>query len=122
MLTDKSAKALKAPASMKATGARVEAPDGLIPGLSLVAHPTGRKVWALRYRPKGGKLVKLTLGAFPVLGVAEAREAAREALIEVGHGQDPHKAKMLTKREGADRDQFEVVLDRFLAAPGKKGE
>lgn len=107
----------------KAKVTRYEMPDGLVPGLALVVHPTGRKTWALRYRPKGGKQAKLVLGGFPVLGVAEARAAARDALIEVGRGTDPQAEKMRARRDGSgDRDLFETVLDRFLASDGKKGK
>ena len=46
---------------------------GGIPGLYLTIYPTGKKSWHLFYRPHGGgKQVKHTLGAFPVVSVTEA--------------------------------------------------
>ncbi|TAL77798.1 MAG: DUF4102 domain-containing protein [Burkholderiaceae bacterium] len=52
-------------------------------GLSLRIRPAGSKGWAFRYRDVAGKGVKLGLGAYPRVGLAEARKKAndkREAL------------------------------------------
>jgi hypothetical protein len=77
----------------KASRARVEIADAVVPGLYLIVQPTGAKSWAVRYR-LGGKTRKLTLsGRYPVLSLAKAREAARTALESVAEGQDPAAAK-----------------------------
>src|SRR5690606_17596072 len=54
---------------------RLEIPDPALSGLYLVVQPSGAKSWALRYR-FGGKPAKLTLGRWPIMGVADARAAA----------------------------------------------
>lgn len=71
---------------------RREIPDGLVPGLYLVVQPSGVKSWALRYRANG-KSVKFTLGRFPAIELARARERAREALEAVAKGGDPAAEK-----------------------------
>ena len=59
---------------------RREMPDGGLPGFYLVVQPSGAKSWAVRYR-FAGRPKKLTLGAYPLLSLANAREAARAALL-----------------------------------------
>lgn len=106
-------------AKLKADPARRrEIPDGLLPGLYLLVQPSGRKSWAVRYRSAGAPR-KLTLGGYPALELAHAREAAREALRTVQKGADPAQAKQAARRTasergGAERDGFETVARQFL--------
>jgi len=72
--------------------ARREIPDGYLPGLYLVVQPSGARSWAVRYR-HGDRTRKMTLGRFPVLSLADAREKAREALATVDAGEDPAAQK-----------------------------
>jgi integrase len=77
----------------KASRARVEIADAVVPGLYLIVQPTGAKSWAVRYRT-GPRTRKLTLsGRYPVLSLAKAREAARMALEGVTNGRDPAAVK-----------------------------
>jgi integrase len=77
----------------KASHARVEIADAVVPGLYLIVQPSGAKSWAVRYR-LGRRTRKLTLpGRYPVLSLAKAREAARTALEGVTGGQDPAASK-----------------------------
>lgn len=92
---------------------RVEIPDPALSGLYLVIQPTGAKSWALRYRHRG-KPKKLTLGRWPVMGVAAAREAATEALNKVDQGSDPSAEKKALKARGAElaeRDTIRALVD-----------
>jgi integrase len=90
---------------------RREVPDGIISGLYLVVQPSGAKSWALRYRHHG-RPRKLTLGKYPGLGLAEARDEARRRLVEVSKGDDPAE----DKRAGRLRrdDEIEAVVDLFI--------
>ncbi|MFC0217887.1 tyrosine-type recombinase/integrase [Pseudochelatococcus lubricantis] len=92
---------------------RIEIPDGFVVGLYLVVQPSGKKSWAARYRSHG-KPKKLTLGAFPALDLAGARDAARTALRAVQEGADPAAAKQ-HERETADLRRFDTVVRSFLA-------
>src|SRR3954469_21458227 len=90
----------------KPTASRIEIPDGLLTGLYLVVQPSGAKSWAVRYR-HAGKPKKLTLGAFPVLDLREARAEAKTALQIVAKGDDPAAQKLgrrLAAADGVDRD------------------
>ena len=66
---------------------RKETPDGSVPGLYLVVQPSGVKSFALRYR-YGGKSKKLTLGRYPTLSLADARQKARQAKEQLSYGND----------------------------------
>jgi integrase len=94
---------------------RIEKPDPGLSGLYLVIQPSGAKSWALRYR-FGGKPAKLTLGRWPVMGVAEARLAASKAIEAVERGEDPGLAKKAGKTAAPDddRDKFEKVVGVFM--------
>lgn len=78
---------------------RLEIPDAGLSGLYLVVQPSGTKSWALRYR-LAGKPAKLTLGRWPVMGLAAARAAAAEAVQRVEHGDDPALAKKRLRPRG----------------------
>lgn len=96
---------------------RLEIPDPALSGLYLVVQPGGAKGWALRYR-YAGKPRKLTLGRWPIMGVADARAAASEAIEAVEHGDDPGAAKKQAKAariesQLSDRDTVRVMFDTY---------
>ena len=95
--------------------ARREIPDGLLPGLYLIVQPTGAKSWAVRYRHRG-RPRKYTIGPYPGVDLASARELARKALVAVANGRDPGKEKKDDRRGAvqAERDQIEVMVAQFV--------
>ena len=80
-------------------------------GLSLLVKTTstGRlsKSWSQRLRI-GGRPVNIGLGAFPVVTLAEAREAALENRREVAQGRDP-------RSRAGDVPTFEQAIEKVLA-------
>ena len=97
---------------------RLEIPDPGLTGLYVVIQPSGAKSWALRYR-HAGKPKKLTLGRWPIMGLADARKAASEALQAVELGADPAADKQAAKVAKAaddlsERDKFVNVVDLFM--------
>lgn len=105
---------------------RLEIPDGAQPGLYLVAHASGRKSWAVRYRWQG-KPRKLTLEPpYPALSLAQARAAAQAALRTLAEGRDPADEKREAKAaagdaEAADRDHFKTQAERYVAHLKRQG-
>ncbi len=96
---------------------RREVPDPALSGLYLVIQPSGAKSWALRYR-FAGKPAKLTLGRWPVMGLAEARAAASEALEKIERGKNPAAEKKATKAarieaQLAERDKIKTLVGEF---------
>ena len=101
----------------KAGENRREIPDPAMSGLYLVVQPSGAKSWALRYR-HAGKPKKLTLGRWPVLGLADARAAASVAIEAVDHGNDPSAAKKATKAarleaQLSERDKIKTLMEQY---------
>ncbi|WP_233712965.1 tyrosine-type recombinase/integrase [Amaricoccus solimangrovi] len=98
---------------------RYEMPDPALSGLYLVVQPSGAKSWALRYR-FGGKTAKLTLGRWPLLGLADARAAASAAVEKIERGRDPAAEKKATKvarldAQLAERDKIKTLVGRYAA-------
>ncbi|MFB0490076.1 hypothetical protein ABIE45_002662 [Methylobacterium sp. OAE515] len=96
-------------------GRRLEIPDSTLPGFYLVVQPSGAKSWAVRYRADG-KTRKLTLGPYPRLGLADARERARTALQAVSEGRDPagERTAVLREQAAATRLTFGAVVADFI--------
>lgn len=108
----------------KPGASRREVPDGLLSGLFLVVQPSGAKSWAVRYRHQG-KPRKLTLGGYPLLGLADARAAAAAKLRAVATGADPAADKQAAKRAAAeeedrDRDLVGNVVATFVERHARK--
>ena len=96
---------------------RVEISDPAQRGLYLVIQPSGAKSWAARFR-HNGKPVKLTLGRWPTMGLAEARAAAAEAVEKVEMGANPAAEKKAARAASAEaaasgRDKVNTLLAQF---------
>lgn len=100
---------------MQPTDRRQEIPDDLCTGLYLTVQPTGRKGWQVRYR-HGGKHRRMTLGAYPILSLAAARQRAREILAQTAEGRDPAEEVRAAKAKAADpnRDKVASIIDLFM--------
>lgn len=67
---------------------------GGVPGLECVVSTAGTKSWRLLYRLAGdtsSRRRSIGLGRYPVVGLSEARERAREALRLASNGIDPRQ-------------------------------
>ena len=96
---------------------RREIPDK-IPGLYLVAQPSGKKSWAFRYRFHGIPR-KYTIGPYPAIGLKEARALASATAASIGRGQDPALIRSAAKARArltaqADHDLVEAVIEQFI--------
>ena len=86
-LTDAVVQRKKPPAS-----GQVEYFDRGYPGLALRISYGGAKTFVFFYR-LGGKLRRMTLGAYPAISLADAREAWRNARAEAKAGRDPSQVR-----------------------------
>ena len=75
-----------------ATKQRRELPDAIMRGLYLIVHPTGKRVWAVRYR-LGGRSAKYTIGPYPAFSLKQARDSAATVLRSVAEGQSPKQRR-----------------------------
>lgn len=95
---------------------RTEYWDKKISGLGLRVSTTGHKSWILVYRFQGTRRRK-TLGSYPVITLADARELARETLLQAARGNDPDG----TAKDGGNT--FEWLANQYLekyAKPQKR--
>lgn len=81
-------------------------------GLYLLVTPAGSKLWRLKYRYLG-KEKTLSIGAYPYVGLADARKAreAAKTLLAQTPPKDPMVAKREIKRQAINEmnNTFEVV-------------
>src|SRR5262245_12720970 len=94
--------------TLEAGERRREIPDSLFMGLYLIVQPhTQHKTWAVRCR-QNGRGRKFTIGRFPLIGLAEAREAATRILRSVSEGRDPGRP-----HAGTVDDTVAQFLERY---------
>jgi integrase len=104
-LTDLIVEHAKAPAA-----GRLELWDALLPGFGLRVTGRGSKSWVLLYRLGGRDALKrrLTIGTYPALSLAKAREHARNVFDDVARGEDP----AATKR--TQSQTVSMIADEFI--------
>jgi integrase len=85
-------------------------------GLVLLLYPNGSKYWAYRYRYLG-KEKTLSLGVYPEVTLAEARQKLADARKLVADGQDPSEARKAVKRQAAisTENSFEAIGREWIA-------
>lgn len=90
-------------------------------GLYLLMRPDGARWWRWDYRrPVTGRRNTLSLGTYPDVGLADARQRHAEARKLLAAGVDPGEQRKQAKREqaavaAAAGDTFEVVAREWMA-------
>lgn len=82
-------------------------------GLFLLVTPAGGRLWRLKYRIDGAEKL-LALGAYPDVGLAEAREAREAARKLLAQGIDPGEKKK------ADKAEYRAKQDNTFAATAER--
>jgi len=113
------------------TSGRIELGDEIVPGLVLRVTTSGVKSFSVIYKVPGeggvsatgrllaGRQHRITLGQYPLLGLAQAREKARELLGTVSEGRDPRPER----REAnllRHTNTVETVAKRFIEQDAKR--
>lgn len=83
--------------------------DKKLPGFALRLSQGGRKTWVIAYRFEG-RLRWLTLGTYPPLTLADARELAKARLADVQKGADPAVAK----QDAREQATFAELRQRYF--------
>jgi len=78
------------------SGKRIEYFDSLVDGFFVRITKTGKKSFGLAYGSKGKRY---TIGSFPAIGLADARDVAKKLKIRVALGEDPQADKIAKRRE-----------------------
>ena len=90
---------------------RTDFTDPQTKGLALRVTPTGTKSWSLLYtRKSDGEKRRVSIGSFPEIGLALAREKAAKLRVEINARRDPAgEVETLKKAETVNE-----LLDEFL--------
>src|SRR5215831_11225236 len=109
MLTDVLIRSLPNPAA-----GRIEMVDIKSAGLTFRVTPNGAKSWCLRFRdPRSGKASRATIGSYPDISLASARERADGMRRQIAAGNNPTETtptlkavceEYLTREGGMKRD------------------
>lgn len=87
-------------------------------GLTFTLSKAGTASWVLRYRLPGNRRKEVTLGNYPDLSLAAAREHARALRVDVDRGLDPsadkREAKTRDMRDWTVRQLVEHYLEKHL--------
>jgi integrase len=90
-------------------------------GLFMIVTPTGGKWWRLKYR-RDEKEQTLSVGTYPNITLAQARDKAKGLRSSVANGVDPsaqRTAEKLLRREQI-ANSFEAIAREWLIAYGKR--
>ncbi|MCZ6753101.1 MAG: Arm DNA-binding domain-containing protein, partial [Acidobacteria bacterium] len=90
--------------------------DQSLPGFNVRISPLGRKTFTLMYR-FAGKLRRLTIGRYPPLTLADARDQAKDALRDASKGIFDPAAK---KRQDRMGETFEDLCKEYLERHAKR--
>lgn len=83
-------------------------------GLTFTLSVKGTAAWVLRYR-FGGKGRELTIGRYPDISLARARELATEARARIQQGEDVGREKQREKIEQAGLKLFRELAEDYMA-------
>jgi integrase len=111
MLTDRALKAMK-PA---APGTRKTIWDAAVPSFAVRVTERG-KITFIVMRRLNGKVMRWTIGRYPVMPLSEAREAALAALRDIGRRIAPKEKRTAQQRLEVQRkaNSFGVVAEEFI--------
>jgi len=115
-LTDRKVASIRAPRA-----GRREYPDAIVPGLAFRITDGDAKSWTVRTRVNGRQL-RVTLGPYPRISLAAAREKARRMLDLADKGKDP-RLEMQRQRDAETRrqaDTFAAVAEQFIERHAKQ--
>ncbi len=82
-------------------------------GLFVLVAPGGAKTWAYQYR-LGGKRREVTIGRYPEIGIADARDRHAEYRAMVERGEDPAAYRRDERAERKVREMLDADDDQFM--------
>lgn len=84
-------------------------------GLCIEVKPTGKKFWRFRFRYLN-KALMMTLGEYPIVGLAEARRLRDDAKALLHKGINPIEDRVEKKQEekNANKNTFRLVAEEYI--------
>ncbi len=91
-------------------------------GMFLLVTPAGGKLWRLKYRIEGREKL-LAIGAYPEIGLGEARRRREEARELIALGKDPSREKQREKVRARIQaaDTFAAICDEYCEKRRRDG-
>ena len=91
-------------------------------GMFLLVTPAGGKLWRLKFRVDGREKL-LAIGAYPEIGLGEARRRREEARELIALGKDPSREKQRDKVRARIQaaDTFKAICDEYCAKRRRDG-
>lgn len=91
-------------------------------GMFLLVTPAGGRLWRLKFRVDGREKL-LAIGAYPEIGLGEARRRREEARELIALGKDPSREKQRDKVRARIQaaDTFKAICDEYCAKRRRDG-
>ena len=105
----------KTVAALKPQAERADYFDTNLPSFCVRVSRNGVKSFSVMYR-HAGKLRRYTIGTYPRLSLAKARQEAKDALRDAELGEDPAAKKKVKRQEGS----FEELAADYMTRWAKK--
>src|SRR5687767_4777810 len=93
--------------------AQADHADALVPGLNISTTRKGTRTFSVKYYHYGRQR-RYTIGRWPMIRLAEARDRAREVLRLVQHGLDPAAQKLEARRTAVEH-AFPRVVEAYIS-------
>jgi integrase len=92
-------------------------------GMFLLITPAGGKLWRLKYRIDGREKL-LAIGAYPEIGLGDARKLREEARELIASGKDPSREKQRDKVRSRIQAEntFAAIANEYCAKRKRDGE
>lgn len=92
-------------------------------GMFLLVTPAGGKLWRLKYRVDRREKL-LAIGAYPEIGLSDARKRREEARALIAQGKDPSREKQRDKVRSRIQaaDTFTAIASEYCAKRRRDGE
>ena len=93
---------------------RTELSDSRCPGLEFRVTSLGSRSWSFRFRdPRSARVTRATIGTYPEVSLAKARERANNMRRSVAAGLNPVEEKRRERHESKTKT-FRALADRYL--------
>lgn len=89
--------------------------DGALRGFHVRVAPSGRKVYAVRFRAPSGVQRRKNIGDAAITNATVARERARKMLDAVAGGKDPVAAQRQARAQAKAAGTYKDVVEDFIA-------
>lgn len=85
-------------------------------GLCIEVRSTGTKLWRVRYR-FAGKASMISLGEYPIIGLAEARQKQEEIKTLLANNIDPavHRVQQKLDLNNIDKNSFAIIANEYAS-------